>query len=76
MLTSARVVFDCPLDQDTLHALFELRLTRLALAEAQFANISQTVEDLISRRLIDKSEKGAYHLDLHIAPMSWSSTLT
>ena len=56
----ASVVFECPFDEETMKSMQDLRTMRLSIAKTQFANIRQTVDELIKRGLLEEGDRKSY----------------
>ncbi len=54
------LVIEHDFDTQTLEELQTLRETRLGLAEKQYKDAEQTIDQLISRGLIEKAERASY----------------
>lgn len=67
METLASIVFECPVDEETMKSMLDLRSMRLSIAKEQLRNIKRTVEELIERGLLEANERQTYADELRLA---------
>lgn len=58
--STTSLVIEHDFDAQTLEELQTLRETRLGLAEKQYKNAEVTIDELIARGLVEKSERASY----------------
>lgn len=56
----ARVVFECPLDEETLYSIRELRALRLEVLRKQVNNIDHVMDKLENEGALVEAEKDSY----------------